>query len=129
MTVLSHLQETTAIKVVEEYLNAENVLSSISNTIFIKNFDNSNNIQLTDNIDAIIINKNGHTTLEFSNSQWYVYKLCPQSVIQHNEIDADDEQVCLATYLRLPSIELINLWETLHYEDNIKENVSMFTTV
>lgn len=43
-----------------------------------------------------------------------------------NEEDGDGGEINLATHWLLPSAELYNLWENLHYDDNIKEKVLGF---
>lgn len=65
-----------------------------------------------------------NTSLNFSKLEikWFIYTLDHYGPMNQNEDDEDGE-VVVSTQLTLPSSHLINLWETLYYENNIKRNV------
>lgn len=44
--------------------------------------------------------------------------------MDQNEDDEDGE-IVISTQLRLPSAVLVNLWENLYYDNNVKENVGI----
>lgn len=54
---------------------------------------------------------------------WYVYTLVTIGPRTDNEEDENGGELCLATQWVLPSSQLYNLWENLHYDDCIKEKV------
>lgn len=39
--------------------------------------------------------------------------------------DGEEGEIVLSTHMTLPSVYLINLWENLYYENDIKKNVSV----
>lgn len=55
--------------------------------------------------------------------KWFIYTLDHYGPMNQNE-DDEDEEVVVSTQLTLPSSHLLNLWETLFYENDIKRNVN-----
>nr|XP_023028720.1 uncharacterized protein LOC111516851 [Leptinotarsa decemlineata] len=55
---------------------------------------------------------------------WFVYNLDDYGPIMQCESDGDEGEIIISTQLSLPSACLVNLWENLYYDHNIKQNVS-----
>lgn len=55
---------------------------------------------------------------------WFVYKLDTDGPVEQNEDDGDDAQTTISTQITLPSVTLLNMWENLYFDNNIKQNVS-----
>ncbi|CAG9859451.1 unnamed protein product [Phyllotreta striolata] len=53
---------------------------------------------------------------------WFIYRFDTDGPLQQNE-DVGDQEVIMFTQLTLPSLCLINLWENLYYDNNIKQNL------
>ncbi|CAH1154635.1 unnamed protein product [Phaedon cochleariae] len=63
--------------------------------------------------------------LDFSSLEinWFVYNLDTYGPVMQTETDGDDGEMVICTQLSLPSISLVNLWENLYYDNNIKQNL------
>lgn len=71
--------------------------------------------------------QNGYLDFSLLKVNWYVYSLDSYGTSTQTETDDDGQEICLAVHLTLPSKELHTLWENLYYENNIKENVNVFS--
>ncbi|XP_044752416.1 pachytene checkpoint protein 2 homolog [Coccinella septempunctata] len=54
--------------------------------------------------------------------EWYIYSADHSKPMVQNEFSPDGE-INIATHLVLPNIDLVNSWENLHYESEIKDNL------
>lgn len=82
---------------------------------------------LYDEVKAIIIGESTeykNASLDFTNLdvKWYIYTLDYFGPLQQSECD-DEGEIVVSTQLVLPSVHLINLWENLYYDSDIKQNV------
>lgn len=79
------------------------------------------------NYKPLIQLQNGYLDFSLLKVNWYVYSLDSYGTSTQTETDDDGQEICLAVHLTLPSKELHTLWENLYYENNIKENVNVFS--
>ncbi|KAJ8972677.1 hypothetical protein NQ317_001697 [Molorchus minor] len=119
-TYSNNIPKKSIIGVVQRYLEMTNVRpNSVINL-----FQKDEHPILYDDVKTIIIEdipNYNKTYVDFSNLEvkWYT-TLAPLS---KKEDDGEDGELVIATHLSLPSADLVNLWENLFYEDNIKQNL------
>lgn len=67
-----------------------------------------------------------NSPLNFANLEikWFIYALHNYGPMNQNE-DDEEGQIVISTQMTLPSVHLLNLWENLYYENDIKKNVSI----
>lgn len=76
------------------------------------------------NRDLFIILQIQHEiTLSRVDINWYVYILDTNGPQNDGFEDQSGEEINLSTQWVLPSADMSNLWETLIYDTNIKQNV------
>ncbi|EFA08556.1 Pachytene checkpoint protein 2 homolog-like Protein [Tribolium castaneum] len=119
----SHISKTFITSITLHYLETIKVGS---NTV-ITQFDQDHHPILHSEVKAIIVEEIpglvGFINFSQYEVHWHVYTLDndgPQSQIEEGE---DEGQLNFATHLMLPSAHIYNLWENLHYDNNIKQNL------
>ncbi|XP_018570911.1 pachytene checkpoint protein 2 homolog [Anoplophora glabripennis] len=122
---IANISKKSIIDVVQCYLEKNNVRP---NSV-ISNFDHP---ILHNDVKTIIVGDTPNYTKAFIDFntlevKWYVYNLDNYGPMTHSETDANDEELVLATHLSLPSASLINLWENLYYDNNVKLNLLKYS--
>ncbi|KAG5858453.1 hypothetical protein JTB14_026453 [Gonioctena quinquepunctata] len=93
----------------------------------ISNFDKEHSI-LHDVVKTIIVGDiPGYTKsfVDFGSLEvkWFVYRLDTYGPVMQSECDGDEGEIIISTQLSLPSACLVNVWENLYYDNNIKQNL------
>ncbi|KAJ8959134.1 hypothetical protein NQ318_022392 [Aromia moschata] len=120
----NNISKKSIIGVVQRYLEKTNVRP---NSV-ISNFQKEEHPILHNDVKTIIVEDipdYNKTFVDFSalEVKWFVYNLDNFGPVTQSENDSDEGELVIATHLSLPSADLVNLWENLYYEDNIKHNL------
>ncbi|KAK9693162.1 ATPase family associated with various cellular activities (AAA) [Popillia japonica] len=91
-------------------------------------FSNVENSILYDDVEKIIINNSSQENdcnIDLSKAiiNWYIYTLNKHGPQNDNCVDESGEEINLSTQWILPCFDMNNLWETLIYDSNIKEDL------
>lgn len=119
----SEIKKKAIINLVEKYL--EKIIVRPNSVITVKGKEN---ICFSIDVDTIIVGEIPNydkSFVDFSNViiNWFVYKLDTEGPLIQNEEDGNDGEVTIATQLTLPSSCLLNMWENLFFDNNIKQNL------
>lgn len=119
------VSKQSVISVVQNYLEVEKVTPNST----LSNF-NKDEHSFYPHVKCIIIGSvyginNSKPYLDFKSLKinWFVYTLDSYGTVTQTENDEEGAEISLATHLTLPSQELFTLWESLYYDNNIKENL------
>lgn len=60
---------------------------------------------------------------DYETSKFFVYRLSQEAAATET-VQHDSDELSMASHVILPSVEYKGLWESLHYEEDIKDNAS-----
>ncbi|XP_056638499.1 pachytene checkpoint protein 2 homolog isoform X1 [Diorhabda sublineata] len=123
LTKNSEIKRKTIIDLVEKYLMQ--IIVRPNSVITVRGEEN---ICFYKDVDTIIVGEIPNydkSFVDFSNLNinWFVYKLNTEEPFHQNEEDGNDGEITISTQLILPSACLLNMWENLFYDNDIKQNL------